>query len=610
MVPPLLACWSGWRVICISDRRSLQTWDESPRCPPCPSRHQGNPFSVQACCCLRWSACWLAVPAGRSAEARRSVAGRNSVRRTPSACGPSSPLPTPVRRQSSMAVPCPCCRAPGQRHRIHRRATTPLSNPASQCSRANSICPASARQASIDGQPMPMPQADPRRIVVIGDTGCRIKVPASGQSPIRSRIAPARGLALAANRRGGTHATRSGDSPRRLSLPRILRPARALRATQDNGVVHRLRLGRLECRLLRPGAAAARRRSVDRRARQPRELRPRRRRLDALSSRRCPYQACPNQRYKTASRSVLANNLTADAYRIDLGQADAGRRRQRRRRRTIGRCARRRATSKSLHTLRSADDTPARPTRSVWLLIHKPLWYDLLDAAAPPNALQTGLAGKLPASLQFVFSGHQHAFQTINFCPAADPANYPAGRPAQVIVGASGTQLEAFDPQSPSTKGRSAGSRKGRSPTAGFTMASPPAAASSSTATASCCSNATTTAGRTLIDADGKSISRCRLDGRARQIAAASRSDSPVKRSRLSQSCARVLAPERQVRGRLVAVVGDRLTLQRQVAASSCAHRRIGDPVRRMHDGRREAARELVFAAGTGFEAAQPLRRQ
>ena len=59
--------------------------------------------------------------------------------------------------------------------------------------------------------------------------------------------------------------------------------------------------------------------------------------------------------------------------------------------------------------------------------------------------------------------------------------------------------------------------------------------------------------------------------------------------------------------GRLVTVLGKRFALKRQMAAQSFAHAGVGDPVRRMDDGRRKAARELVFSAGARFEAAQAL---
>jgi hypothetical protein len=44
---------------------------------------------------------------------------------------------------------------------------------------ANRICqarlPAGARKASLDGQPLPLPKARPMRLVILGDSGCRLK---------------------------------------------------------------------------------------------------------------------------------------------------------------------------------------------------------------------------------------------------------------------------------------------------------------------------------------------------------------------------------------------------------------------------------------------------
>ena len=41
------------------------------------------------------------------------------------------------------------------------------------------------------------------------------------------------------------------------------------------------------------------------------------------------------------------------------------------------------------------------------------------------------------------------------------------------------------------------------------------------------------------------------------------------------------------------------------MVSDQLAHCRVGDPVRRMHDGRREATGKLVLAAGAGLETPQ-----
>jgi len=105
---------------------------------------------------------------------------------------------------------------------------------------------------------------------------------------------------------------------------------------------------------------------------------------------------------------------------------------------------------------------------ALWLLTHKPVWYDLIAAEGQPNALQAVLRERAQAFLppatvdrvQLVISGHAHVFQTLNFAGDADRQHYPQGRPAQLLVGGGGTQLEARDPQSPLYEADRAGSRE------------------------------------------------------------------------------------------------------------------------------------------------------
>jgi hypothetical protein len=372
-----------------------------------------------------------------------------------------------LRAIVAAAAECPTAIVDGKARPLlpRARANTPLDakandNPAFDPAFAVTACalelPASARQASIDGQTVAMPRTDVRRIVVVGDTGCRIKVPAnSSGDPIQDCASPAAWpwprIALAAARTqpdlvihlGDFHYREYCDNPALCSSIRdqgvvigydwagwnadFFAPAKPLLAAAPWVVVRGNhencdRGGEGWMRFLSP----------------------------------VPYEACGNQRYKTDSRSLLANNRTADAYRIDLdggpGLVVAD---------NAAHEDYRSAAATPLdveifqRTLRVLTAPPVRPdARPVWLLIHRPIWYDLLDATAPPNALQSVLAGKLPANVEFAFAGHQHTFQTINFAPAADRANYPAGRPAQVLVGTSGTQLEVFDPQSPFYEGK------------------------------------------------------------------------------------------------------------------------------------------------------------
>lgn len=68
--------------------------------------------------------------------------------------------------------------------------------------------------------------------------------------------------------------------------------------------------------------------------------------------------------------------------------------------------------------------------KPVWLLSHKPVWAftSLLN-----NTLQVAALNNLPPNVQLILSGHIHHFQTLNFYD---------NRPPQVIVGTGGTQLD------------------------------------------------------------------------------------------------------------------------------------------------------------------------
>ena len=380
--------------------------------------------------------------------------------------------------------------------------------------------PASARQASIDGQLMALPRSPPRRIVVVGDTGCRIKVPASGAGdPIQDCTRPTdwpwQRVASAAARTRPDLVIHLGDYHYReyCDNPVLCAPSRA------KGVLIGYDWAGWNADFFVPASpllAAApwvvvrgNHENCDRGgAGWMRFLSP------------VAYQACGNQSYRSATRSVLANNLTADAYRIDLDGGptlivadNAGHEDYRPASATpLGEAI----FARTLSALLTLPPTPA-----AWLLIHRPIWYELLAASSPTNALQAVLAGRLPANVQLVFSGHEHALQTINFAPTADPASYPAGRPAQVIVGASGTQLEAFDPPSPLYEGRSAAGSKERAQPDGRLYDGVAASSGILLNRYSFLLLEREDAGwaGTLLDADGRTLGNCRVQGDRKEIA-------------------------------------------------------------------------------------------
>ena len=377
--------------------------------------------------------------------------------------------------------------------------------------------PAAAREASIDGRDIPLPKTDTQRIVIVGDTGCRIKVPASGTAdPIQDCGDPAAwpwpriARAAAATRPdlvihvGDYHYREYCDDPERCN-PLL-----------DKGMVVGYGWAGWNVDFFDPAApllAAApwvfvrgNHENCDRGGEGWMRF------LSPL-----PYQACANQLYRSATRSVLGNNFTAAAYAIRLDDK-------------LGLIV---ADNSGHEDYRPASVTPqdiqlfgqtlailrdAPPAQQLWFFSHRPIWYDLLDAASQPNALQVALRNTLPANVQVAFGGHQHAFETINFSADADRAYHPAGRPAQVIVGGGSTQLEALDPHSPFHEG---GGSKERMRPDGRLYDGAPAASGLVLNRYSFLLLERDAAGwaGTVMDPDGTPITRCRLDGRSKEIA-------------------------------------------------------------------------------------------
>jgi len=431
------------------------------------------------------------------------------------------------------AAPCPVAQIDGTPRPMARRADAnpaagrqdnPAFNPPFEVASCELTLPAGTASALIDGRSIPLPKTDTRRIVVLGDTGCRIKVPADGKAdPIQDCANPDawpwQKIAAAAARTqpdlvihvGDYHYREYCDDPERCA-PLVAKglvvsygwtgwdadffsPARPLLAAAPWVFVRGNhencdRSGEGWMRFLSP----------------------------------LPYLACGDQRYKSASRSVLANNDTADAYRIELDSElglivadNAGHEDYRKASETPQDVALFRRTLATLH------DAPR--AQQLWLFSHRPLWYDLLGAAVQPNALQAVLHNTLPANVQLAFAGHQHAFETLNFAPDADRDHHPAGRPAQVIVGGGGSQLEALDPQSPLYESeREQGSGPGSKERAQHGERLYEGVAASSGILLNRYSflllerDAEGWAG-TVLDVDGRPLSHCRLSGGKKELA-------------------------------------------------------------------------------------------
>lgn len=372
-------------------------------------------------------------PDGR-VELRAIVAGDASC---PSADLDGRPQPMQVRAGASAAG---AASAGGN----------PAHSPAFEVKSCELALPAGTRAVRIGDRALPVPVAAARRIVVVGDTGCRIKVAFSGQGdPVQDCTDPAAWpwprLAVAAAAQKPDLVIHVGDFHYREYCDD---PA-VCAALAAKGVVVSYGWAGWSADFFAPAApllAAApwifvrgNHENCDRAGEGwMRFLSP------------SPYAACPDQRYRTATRSRLGNNRTADAYRVDLGP--------------VSLLVADNAGHEDYRPAADPDDAPtfartlatlrdAPSGRPLWFVSHRPIWYDLLAPEVQPNAFQATLKRGLADRLQLAFGGHIHAFETLNFAAGADRANYPSGRPAQVVVGGGGTQLEAFDPRSPFYEG-------------------------------------------------------------------------------------------------------------------------------------------------------------
>src|SRR6185312_11315329 len=75
-------------------------------------------------------------------------------------------------RLATTAPDCPAVVVDSRPRPMQRRAAPSAEFPATVC---QAPLPKGARTASIEGRPLPLPAASPRRIVIFGDTGCRLK---------------------------------------------------------------------------------------------------------------------------------------------------------------------------------------------------------------------------------------------------------------------------------------------------------------------------------------------------------------------------------------------------------------------------------------------------
>lgn len=440
--------------------------------------------------------------------------------------GPAGQLA--VRAIVTDGLPCPLASVDNQAQRMRVRAggngktaagndKNPAFDPPFAVTSCEIDVPATTGQVEVGGQPVAMPKATVQRIVLLGDTGCRVKMPANSKGdPLQDCSSadawPWARIARAAAREKPDLVIHVGDYHYREYCDDPLRCT----PLRERGVVVSYGWVGWQADFFAPAAPLlAQAPWVFVRGNHENCDRGGEGWMRFLSP--SPYLACTDQRSKTATRSVLGNNFTADAWRLDI---DAG----------LGLVV---VDNAGHEDYRPVQETPQdvahfqrtlgvlrQPSaQKLWLLAHRPLWYDLLGQVSQPNAFQQVLREALPTNVQLVVGGHEHAFQTLNFAPPGSAS----GRPAQLIVGGGGTQLESFDPESPFFEGKSGiGSREKAQPDGRLYdgLAARSGLLLHRYSFLVLDREAQGWGGR-LLDVDGRLITRCRLDDGGKEMACA-----------------------------------------------------------------------------------------
>ena len=299
-------------------------------------------------------------------------------------------------------APCPPVVADGSPVASHPRGGPDAAYPIQVCA---AHLPATAIHVTVGSLPAPVPPPRVKRVVVIGDTGCRLKGkyiqdcndPASWPFATVARLAAARRPDLVIHV-GDFHYRETpcpADHPGCAGSPYgdnwevwrrdFFDPAAPLLAVAPWVMVrgnHELcdRGGLGWTRLIAPHADAT-----------------------TCASTSDPYAVNVDSLHLLVLDSAAAPDPTADPALVGVYR-------------------------QQLHTL--LDKAPAHS----WLLSHRPVWAEAEGAGVPANAmlnatLQSAIGGLVPPNLDMVLSGHIHDFMSYEFGPQ---------RPAQLVIGEGG----------------------------------------------------------------------------------------------------------------------------------------------------------------------------
>jgi hypothetical protein len=127
--------------------------------------------------CTQFLTGWSVVDANDATPAASPVASPAAVEQWPSwiQIGPNDV----ILARAVRAETCPQITIDGSTGAMNIRALPNVDHPNIVCETA---VPTGSKSVAIDGQAMRLPVADPQRIALIGDTGCRLKAPDAFQA--------------------------------------------------------------------------------------------------------------------------------------------------------------------------------------------------------------------------------------------------------------------------------------------------------------------------------------------------------------------------------------------------------------------------------------------
>lgn len=311
-------------------------------------------------------------------------------------------------RAVTTATTCPPLVVDGVARPMTQRAAPSSAHPVRTC---EADLPAGARSAAVLGLPLPLPVDDPERIVVLGDTGCRLE---PGADPVQAcndpAAWPAAAIAAAATREQPQLVIHTGDLLYRLRpCPPTAQAACGGSPSGDTFAAWHADVLAPQAPLLAAAPWIVARGDHERCgvgadgwlryfAPGPRPA-------------RCPARAAPYHLMLGALQLQVLDSSDADDLAAPAALVDG--------------------TRRDLAVLREVIHSPA------WLLTHRPVWSVRQDAGGvvtPTRTLQAAIGDGLEPAIHTVLSGHVHLLEHLAFA---------AQRPQQVVVGNGGAALAA-----------------------------------------------------------------------------------------------------------------------------------------------------------------------